>query len=306
MLFETQSTVFMREIQTRRRQPVRASTARIYESYLNSRILPLLGRLDLNVIENGAAKQFISGLNETDLSAGTINDIFKVVKAVIASAVDLNGNEMYPRKWNHDFIDLPIVEKTDRFTPTVTPKKVTEAVRSASSRDRALFTLLAASGLRVGEALALKAGSDDGLNSFYDSREGILHIRTTLVSGKVQNSPKTAAGIRQVDLSPDVNQYLQRAGLPTDGFLFQNRQGGTVKMRSAYDRLRKAGITEGFHSFRRFRITHLEAQSVPRGLAMYWTGHAEKDVHGSYIKIGQDLQTRRDWAKRAGIGFELA
>ena len=44
---------------------------------------------------------------------------------------------------------------------------------------------------------------------------------------------------------------------------------------------------------------------VPRGLAMFWTGHAAGDVHANYIKLGKDIKARRDWAEKAGIGFEL-
>jgi integrase len=257
------------------------------------------------LIENGVAKAFLVGLNASSLAPATINSIFKVVKAVVASAVDLNGNELYPRVWNHDFIDLPTVDKSAQDTPTITREALQQAFRKAFGQDKPLYTLLASTGLRIGEALALKDGPGDGSSSYWDALTGILHVRTCLVDGKVQNTPKTQAGIRQVDLAPEVNDYLRQAGLPLTGFLFRNRDGGPVEIKTAYRHLEKAGILDGFHAFRRFRITHLEAQNVPRGLAMYWTGHAEKDVHGSYIKIGQDLQTRKEWAVKAGIGFQL-
>lgn len=304
MLFQTQAEAYMKEIQNRRRQPVRPSTAKVYQSYLDCRILPVLGRMDVNLVENGVARAFIADLN-TDLTPATVNAVFKVVKAVVASAVDSNGNQLYPRTWNHSFIDLPIVDKASQDTPTLTLGKLQEAVLRASGQYRTMFTLLAASGLRVGELLALRGSSGDGKNSYWDAQAGILHIRTTLVEGKVQPAPKTQAGIRQVDLMPEVNEYLRNARLPANGFLFQNNVGGPVRIKTAYQHLEDAGINEGFHAFRRFRITHLEAQNVPRGLAMYWTGHAEKDVHGSYIKIGQDLQTRKEWAAKAGIGFQI-
>jgi integrase len=305
MLFQTQAEAYMQEIQNRRRQPVRGSTAKVYQSYLDSRILPVLGRMDVQVVENGVAKAFLVDLNASKLAPATINAVFKVIKAVVASAVDLNGNELYPRTWNHDFIDLPIVDKAGQDTPTLTPQKVTEAVLRARGQYQAMFTLLAASGLRIGEALALQDSPGDGRNSYWDAQTGILHVRTTLVDGRVQPEPKTPASIRQVDLAPEVNAYLAQADLPRGGFLFRNSHGGPVRSATAYHHLEKAGVMGGFHAFRRFRITYLEGQNVPRGLAMYWTGHAEKDVHGAYIKIGQDLQTRKEWAVKAGIGFQL-
>jgi integrase len=305
MLFKTQAERYIQEIQTRRRGPVRASTARIYQSYLDARILPELGEKDVSNVENGIVKAFIANLSASDLSPSTINSVFKVVKAVVASAVDSNGNEMYPRKWNHDFVDLPIVNKANQNTPTIAREAVQTAISEAFGQDKALYVILASTGLRIGEALSLQDGAIDNHNSYWDAQTGILHIKTTLVNGVVQPNPKTEAGVRQVDLAPEVNEYLKQAGLPLTGFLFRNNRGGPVCDKTARRHLENAGIIEGFHSFRRFRITHLEAQNVPRGLAMYWTGHAEKDVHGSYIKIGQDLQTRKEWAVKAGLGFQL-
>jgi len=37
---------------------------------------------------------------------------------VVASAVDEQGEEIYPRKWNAEFIDLPVVEKERQNTPS--------------------------------------------------------------------------------------------------------------------------------------------------------------------------------------------
>jgi len=31
-----------------------------------------------------------------------------VVKLVVASAVSEDGEEMFPRKWNHEFLDMPV------------------------------------------------------------------------------------------------------------------------------------------------------------------------------------------------------
>jgi len=303
MTFETQAELYMKSIQTRRRKPVRSSTMKVYQSYLDSRILPKLGRFDVRDVENGVVREFIASL--TSLSPATVNLIFKVIKAVVSSAVDKNGNELYPRKWNSDFIDLPMIDKTTQDTPTLTSEKVTQAVLTASGQYRAMFCLLAASGLRIGEALALQDGPGDGHGSYWDANRGILHVKTCLVDGEVQNTPKTDASIRQVDLAPEINEYLKQAGLPLTGFLFRNNEGGPVRIGTAYRSLERAGISEGFHAFRRFRITHLETQGVPRGLSMFWTGHQARDVHEGYIKIGQDLQTRQDWARRAGIGFQL-
>lgn len=302
------------------------ATVRIYQSYLNSHILPHLGALDLVMIENGAAKTFVSYLNSQKLAPSTVNAIFNVVKAVMASTVDGNGNELYPRKWNPDFIDLPVVSKADQDAPIVAPEQVTAAILAADGQLQALIVVLAATGLRIGELLALQGYQTEvsgyhtpGVSeitpmvtikgifgqSYWDPETGTIHIKSTLSKGKIEPAPKTEAGNRQIDLHPAINEYLRAANLPTSGFLFQNSLGDRARIETLYDQLEALGLDTGFHAFRRFRATHLESQNVPRSLLAYWLGHSGNTITDRYIKIGQDLKTRRDWAERAGFGFEL-
>ena len=64
-----------------------------------------------------ALKRLVATMSEGGLSAKTIDNYTQVVKMVVASAVDAEGEEIYPRKWNHEFIDMPIVEKSKQNTP---------------------------------------------------------------------------------------------------------------------------------------------------------------------------------------------
>ena len=47
------------------------------------------------------------------------------MKMVVASAVNDEGEEIYPRKWNHEFIDMPIVEEEKQNTPTFSSEVMT-------------------------------------------------------------------------------------------------------------------------------------------------------------------------------------
>jgi integrase len=305
MRFETQAAEYIIWIQTRRRNPVRPATARIYQSYLDAHILPFFSSWRLDEIDNGAVKGFIAVLNKHDLSPSTINQVFNVVKAVIASAVDSDGNERYPRKWNHDFLDLPVVNKGDVDAPIVTPEQVNAAILSTSGQFQAMLVLLAASGLRIGECLALTTYPAGIGESFWSPISATIYVKSTLVSGKVAPQPKTDAGNREIDLHPEINAFLIAANLPSTGFLFQNREGNAVRYNTILEQLNDIGIDEGFHAFRRFRATHLESQNVPRSLLAFWLGHAGSTITDRYIKIGSDFDTRREWASRAGYGFTL-
>jgi integrase len=304
MKFQTRAVDYLKEIQSRRRSPVREATIRIYQSYLDAHILSFFHDKDLHLIENGVVKQFIAHLSLKNLAPTTVNQIFNLVTAVIASDVDLNGNQKCPRTWNHDFIDLPVVNK-DCNAPIVTPEQINTSLLQASGQLQAMLVLLAASGARVGEALAINRGLKGSLYSSWDSDRAVISIKTTLVKGKVSPQPKTDAGNREIDLHPTVNDFLKRSNLPKEGFLFQNSLGDRARVETLYSQLEDLGLDTGFHAFRRFRATHLESQNVPRSLTSYWLGHSSNSITDRYIKIGQDLQTRKDWAQKAGYGFEL-
>jgi len=47
------------------------------------------------------------------------DDYVNLTKLIVSSAIDDNGDELYPRKWNNDFIDLPVIENQKQPTFTV-------------------------------------------------------------------------------------------------------------------------------------------------------------------------------------------
>jgi integrase len=296
----------MIEIQTRRRAPVKAATVKAYQSHIYKHIIPMLGDRDLSQVENGVVKSFIKHLSVC-LKPATVNSIFMTLKMIVASAVDSNGNQLFPRTWNADFIDLPVVVPSEQDCPTVTPDAIQNAISRAQEADKALYALLAGSGLRIGEALSLRLGADDGKGSFWNPGPGTLVIRSTLSGGRIQNSTKTLAGNREVDLHPDLNLYLCRwfmTAIP-DNLMFPSQTGGLACIKTCYQRLAKAGITEGFHAFRRFRVTHLRSQAVPEDLIQYWVGHAKTGITDRYSKLSENLEIRKNWAAKCGLGFSL-
>jgi hypothetical protein len=64
------------------------------------------------------------------LAPSTIRDYSNVVKAVVASAINENGEELFPRKWNEEFIDAPIVKHQKQPS---TDRKGMEAILEAAT-----------------------------------------------------------------------------------------------------------------------------------------------------------------------------
>ena len=220
----TQVPIFLGALSQRKRKPIKPSTLALWTSLSQNWIVPAsrIGSMPLETFGNGALKRFCDGLCSEKLSPRTIREVCGLVKRIIASAVDQDGNERFPRKWRNEFLDLPEAK------PTVTAGTNSEAIRELLNRTTpryaVLYALLASTGLRVSEALSLRIG-DDGVHSAW-AKEALLHVRTGIWRGKDVASPKTTAGIRTVPLYPSIDQMLIAfAGDRTDGYLFASRNG---------------------------------------------------------------------------------
>lgn len=128
--------------------------------------------------------------------------------------------------------------------------------------------LFAATVTRAGEVLGLEVRHFDGSS---------ITLEQEVWNGKVQ-APKTPNAVRPIDLHPDIADLLNEfVGGRTTGFVFQTNSGKPITLRnvarSLYSVLETLEISKrGFHSFRRFRNTHLRKSGCPDGLAKFWMG----------------------------------
>jgi integrase len=211
----------------------------------------------------------------------------QVVKMVMASAVNADGDELYPRKWNHDFIGLPIVRKEEQHRPSVTETELGEILRSAKKRYAVLFGLLAGTGLRIGEALALK---DTSLSP--DCRT--LFVKRSIWHGRAQQ-PKTPNAVREVDIPEPLAALLRGHVENKSGYLFAVASGRSLAPRNIHRALHATGKRVGFHAFRRFRTETLRRARAPEDLIGLWLGHAQRTVTDALrwrIAAGQGVAAR--------------
>jgi integrase len=294
MDLKQQADSWIIQLAHRKRKPVAQSTIDTYEAVLVKWIYPALGHLELSQIDNETVKPFIANLCANDLSAAYVNKILTVVKMVVRSAVSAKGERLYPRAWDSEFLDVPVICHAEQDTPVVTPQAIQEAISRAQGIDKALYAMLAGSGLRIAEALSLTIGDAGG--NYWSPEDGKVVIR--------QGLTKTDAGAREVDLSPELNSFLIKVIGEHKPFI----STPTIFMLSysaALRRMQRLGIQDGFHAFRRFRITWLRKSRVQPGLVQFWAGHSESTVTDGYDKIKLDVETRKTEAARVGLGFEL-
>jgi integrase len=311
--FREQAVIWLEDAKARKREPVAPSTAETWECALKNWINPNIGDRPLDAINNLAMKELVAKMVAGDLAPKSISNYAQVVKMVIASAVNEQGEELHPRKWNHKFIDMPIVDKKKQKTPSFTTDVVTAIVASSKGVYRMLFILCAAAGLRVGEALGIdiKDISPDCT---------IIKVRQKAWKGKIHDYLKTPSGDREIDLHPTIAKLLKEyVGTRKAGLLLCSRTGkqlwqSNILRRGLHPILKKLnwkdeelGVSQaGSHAFRRFRNTYLRNYTAtPDGVRAFWMGHAEGDLAGLYDKIRRDVNFRKDVAERAGFGFEL-
>ena len=165
MNIQQQSELYLNQLTTRKRNPAKPSTLAAYRSYIHKWIVPNVGQYELTAFENGAMKELVGILSDHGLSPASIAGVQNCVKGIVSSAIDQNGNKLYERKWNADFIDAPQIDVKEQKAPTITPTTLGNAISLLDSPYSHLLALLGGTGLRIGEALALKV-NDDGVSSF--------------------------------------------------------------------------------------------------------------------------------------------
>jgi integrase len=295
--FREQAKRWMASLATRRRRPVKPATICVWQHALDKWILPTIGDRLLSDVGNGALKDLIDAMAAGGLGPKTICNYSQIPKMVVASVVTAEGEQVYPRKWNHDFIGLPIVHKEQQHRPSFTEAEVNQLLANSNTHYKVLFALLAGSGLRIGEALALKAGD-------FSEDCRVLHVRRSIWHGKEQ-APKTPTAIREVDLAEPLAAMLCEFIARKTGYLFTTRSGKPLNQRNVLTVLHRTNAV-GFHAFRRFRAENLRRARTPEDLTGLWLGHARKTITDLYATgLQQDASWRREWCDRVGLGFSL-
>ena len=297
--FRAQAAKWIQAVSTRRRKPAKPATISGWRHALDKWLLPNLGELLLADVGNAALKGLVEKMFCAGLSAQTIVTHSKVVKMVVASAVNSEGEQIHPRKWNSEFIGLPIVDPTKQRRPTVTEAELGEILASAKGRYVVLFALLAGTGLRIGEALGLKP-----IDLSPDYR--VLYVRRSIWHGQEQQ-PKTPNAVREVDMAEPMAQLLRGYVAGRTAYLFATKTGRPLEQSAVLRALYATGKKGGLHAFRRFRTENLRRAGAPEDLIQFWLGHSKKTVTDRYaVGLTKDLAWRRGWCDLVGLGFSLA
>jgi integrase len=312
--FSQQASRWLEHLRKRKRKPVEPGTVDEWERILNKEINPEIGDCPISNVNNGVLKKLVARMVDKDLSGKTIENYLQVPKMIVASVVDDEGNQVYPRKWNHEFMDVPLVEKSKQNTPSFSSEIMAGLAKWKKPKERMLFVLCGSGGFRISEALGIEI--DKHISSDFRT----ISVRQQARHCKVKARLKTTNALRDVDIHSAIASLLEAfVGERKSGFLFASRTGKPLSSSNIIRRHLHPALKElnyinphtgthkaGNHAFRRFRNTYLKNYTdCPKGLYDYWLGHAGKDMSDLYDKIREDVPFRRVWAEKSGFGFEL-
>ena len=161
--------------------------------------------------------------------------------------------------------------------PTVTADEVSAVAQVGP--DAVLYAFLAASGLRISEALNLRRE---------DYADGTVHVRQA----------KTVNAAGYVDLASPIAAIMDKVAGDT-------KPGARIfstHLTTLGERIRVLG----FHSLRRFRESVLQRSECRNLLINAWMGHRDPEMSSRYGKqLPADVTFRKFWAEKVGIGFAL-
>lgn len=336
--FKEAAERWLKKSQNRRKHPLKKNTLRLYRHYLERWIYPVLADVPLAQVKTFKAKEVIDRMHGEESSASVMADTFHIITQVVGSIKDEHSEPMFNVKWNLEEIDIPDIRKKQQkaFNGEQIDKTI---VAARPLQYKVFFATLAGTGLRVGEALATEIGADPETTTTMSKDCRVLYVNSIILQdGTVQDSPKTPAGRREVDVHPELARLLlEFIGNRTSGYLFCAKSGKPLQ----YGNIRKnvidkilfgterqimkregkrwinvgvekiPGVVEkkggyGFHSFRRFRTTYLRTVAgTPDAYVKFWLGHGKKTITDEYTIVKQETEKRRELCEKAGLGFHL-
>lgn len=253
---------------------LREATRRDYSRSLERDALPFFGRMKMSEIEPRDVKRFAAEVAGRGVSRNTVRLALAPLRALLATAVEdgvIRSNPAAGVRLPH----VPEPEDADRAR-ALTEAELERLIVETPAEWRPLVALLATTGLRISEALALRWRDVDL------GKKRVLVRRS--VNGTTFSPPKSRYGQRDVPLAEGVARALwevrkasPRAGV--DELVFGARDGQPLDRKNLFNRVlkpaaRRAGVPwAGFHTLRHTCATMLFRSGLNAKQVQVWLGH---------------------------------
>jgi len=250
------------------------STKLHYKYIVNTHLVPQFGDMQLRLITRESVQSFLAGKLRAGLAWKTVKHIRTTFGTILraAEADDLlSDNPVHktrlPRRG-------PISEKA-----SIAPEKLLELLDALPEPSQSLAWLLALTGLRIGELLALRWRD-------VDLESGCVRVRQTVYEGQFDD-PKTRRSRRTVPLGNRGVEILARrrpSPLDPEALVFASGRATPLNRRNLLNRQLKPACERvglaaaNWHWLRHAHATMLDAVGAPLGTVQALLGHSSSEI----------------------------
>ena len=250
----------------------KASTQHGYKTVLNVHVLPAWKEWRLREIERLAVQRWVADKFRQGTRWQTVRNAWVLLSSILETAVQYGYLQTNPAR-GVKFPQQGLKEKP----AIIAGEDLVRLLKHLDEPYRTMVSLIAATGLRIGELLALRW-------SALDLEGGALAVRQSVCEGKFQ-PPKTLKAVRTIPLGRHaiaaLNAHRERVKPPAgDDLVFGNRNGKPLRESKLLGNvLQPAGQKAGlgrvtWHQFRHIHSSLLNDLRVPVKIAQEQLGHA--------------------------------
>ena len=249
----------------------KASTQHGYKTVLAKHVLPRWKNWRLRDIERLAIQQWVAEQFTRKMGWQTVRNAWVLLSGILESAVEYGYLASNPAR------GVKFPQKGLRAKPAIIAgDRLAKLLAALHEPYGTMVSLIAATGLRIGELLALRW-------SAVDLETGALMVRESVYEGQFQ-PPKTQRAVRTIPLGPHavaaLLEHQARVSRKAPGDLvFGNRQGDALRESKLLTRVlqpaaKAVGLgTVTWHQFRHIHSSLLNDLKVPVKIAQEQLGH---------------------------------
>jgi integrase len=269
----------------------KASTQHGYKTVLAVHVLPEWQGWRLREIERLAIQKWVADKFRQGTGWQTVRNAWVLLSSILETAVEYGYLTTNPAR------GVKFPQKGLKEKPTIIAgDSLSKLLNELDEPYRTMVQLIAATGLRIGELLALRW-------SALDLENGTLAVRESVFEGKFQ-APKTQRAVRTIPLGPHAIRALVAHQARTtrrepNDLVFGNRSGGPRRESKVLRNvLQPAAEAAGlgkvtWHQFRHIHSSLLNDLRVPVKIAQEQLGHASISTTLSIYTHVVDASHRR-------------
>ncbi len=250
------------------------SGKKYYDNMVSAHLMPVFGETQLRLITRESVQRFLSAKAQGESSWKTVKHIRTAFGTILEAAV------------RDDLLPSNPVRKTrmPRCGPAkervpISPDTLSTLIEKLAEPSRSIAALLAMTGLRIGELLALRWQDVDLENRF-------LSVNQSVYEGHF-DEPKSRRSKRRVPLGPkslEIIRSFHRSNVIPSALIFSARNGSPLSRRNLLNRQLKPVckslglVGANWHWLRHAHATLLDSVGAPLGTVQALLGHASPEI----------------------------